>query len=129
MGGPADHAGRPDDVAGDRQRQVVLAEVQHVGARRQRDVGPVVDRQQRAVPAGRVGEHLQRGQFVARLQRPEPLLPGRSLVAQLDDVDPAGQRRVGELRQVTALAAGVGAQIQRGASAASRSRVHAHRER
>ena len=102
-----------DDVARDGQRQVVLAEVQHVGARRQRDVGAVVDRQQRVVPARRVGEHLERLQFLARLQRAEPLLTGRALVAQLDDVDPARQRRVGEFGQVTALAAGVGAEIQR----------------
>jgi len=50
----------------------------------------------------------------ARLERAESLLTGRSLVAQLDDVDAAGQRRIGEFRQVTALPAGVGAQVQPG---------------
>ena len=120
MGGAADQRPRPDDVAGDRQRQVVLAEVQHVGARRPRDVGPVVDREQRAVPARRVGEHLERGELVARLQRSELPLTGRALVAQLDDVHPARQRRVGERGQITALAAGVGAQIQRRRSQPSR---------
>jgi hypothetical protein len=40
------------------------------------------------------------------------LLPARALVPQLDDVDSAGQRRVGEVGKVTALAAGIGADIQ-----------------
>ena len=79
----------------------------------QRDVGAVVDRQQRAVAACRVGEHLQCLQLLACLQRTEPLLTRRALVPQLDDVNPARQRRVGEFREVTSLAAGVGAQIQR----------------
>ena len=79
------------------ERQVVLAQVQYVGAGRARDVGTVVDRQQCAVAPRRVGEYLQRRQFVACLQRAEPLLTCRSLVPQLDDVHAAGQRRVGEL--------------------------------
>ncbi|EUA28854.1 thiamine-phosphate pyrophosphorylase domain protein [Mycobacterium intracellulare] len=86
--------------------------MQHVGARRAGDVGAVVDREQGAVPAGGVGQDLAGGQFLARLQRPEPLLAGRPLVAQLDDVHAAGQGGVGELGQVAALAARVGAQIQ-----------------
>ena len=114
MGGPADQPAGADDVAGDRQRQVVLAEVQHVGARGAGDVGPVVDGEQRAVPPRRVGEHLERGEFAARLQRAELLLAGRALVAQLDDVDAARQRGVGELGEVTAFAAGVGAQVEPG---------------
>ncbi len=113
MGGAADQRAGADDVASDRQRQVVLAEMQHVGACRPRDVGAVVDREQRAVAARGVGEHLERGEFVAGLERAELLLPCRTLVPQLDDVDPARERRVGELRQVAALAAGVGAQVQR----------------
>ena len=114
VGGAADHGPVADDVAGHLQRQVVLAQVQHVGAGRAGDVGAVVDREQRAVPAGRVGQDLERGQLVAGLQRAEPLLTGRTLVAQLDDVDPAGQRGVGELGEVAALAARVGAQVQPG---------------
>ena len=112
MGGQADQRVRPDDLARDVQRQVALAQVQHVGAGRAGDVGAVVDREQGAVPAGRVGEDLARRQLVARLERPEPLLTGRTLVAQLDDVHPAGQRGVGELGQVAALTPGVGTQIQ-----------------
>ena len=65
------------------------------------------------MPPCRVGQHLQRGELVARLQRPELLLARRPLVPQLDDVDPAGQRGVGEFGQIAALAAGVGAQVQR----------------
>ena len=113
MGGAADQRSGPDDVAGDRQREVVLPEVQHVGAGGPGDVGPVVDRQQRAVAARGVGEHLERSELVARLQRSELLLARRALVAQLDDVDPAGQRRVGEFGQVAAFPPGVGAQVQR----------------
>ena len=117
----------PDDVARHRQRQVVLAQVQHVGAGGAGDVGAVVDRQQRAVPAGGVGEDLQRRQLVAGLQRAELLLARRALVAQLDDVHPAGQRGVGELGQIAALAARVGAQVQPGAGEPGQ-QVGAHRD-
>ena len=110
------------------QRQVALAQVQHVGAGRAGDVGAVVDREQGAVPAGRVGEDLAGRQLVARLQRAEPLLAGRTLVAQLDDVDAAGQGGVGELGQVTALAAGVGAQVQPALRRDGESRSGAHRD-
>jgi hypothetical protein len=50
--------------------------VQHVGAGRAGDVGAVVDGEQRAMPAGGVGEDLARGQLAAGLQRAEPLLAG-----------------------------------------------------
>jgi len=76
------------------------------------------------VAARRVGEHLQCFQLVAGLQWPEPLLSRRALVAQLDDVDPAGQRGVGEFRQVTALTAGIRAQIQRRRGQAFTRSVH-----
>ena len=75
VGGPADHRARADDVARDRQRQVVLAEVQHVGARRTRDVGAVVDREQSAVAARRVSENLQ--------CRPAPAAPRAGRTAAL----------------------------------------------
>ncbi len=87
-GQPEQHVG-PDECARHLQRQVTLPQVQHVGA-------------------GRAGG----GQLVARLQRAEPLLPGRPLVAQLDDVHAAGQGGVGELGQIAALPAGVGAQVE-----------------
>jgi hypothetical protein len=86
--------------------------VKHVGARGERDVGAVVDRHERAVAAGRVGEHLERFQLGAGLQRSEPLLADRTLVTQLDDVHPACQRGVDELGQVAAFPAGVGAQVE-----------------
>jgi len=69
--------------------------VQDVGAGGERDVGPVVDGEQRAVPGGRRAEHIQRRQLGAGLQRPI-----RSLFAQLDDVDAAGECCVGELGEV-----------------------------
>jgi hypothetical protein len=62
----------------------------------------------------RVGKHLEGGQLGAGLQRPEALLADGTLVAQLDDVDSARQRGVDELGEVTALTAGVGAQVQLG---------------
>jgi len=64
------------------------------------------------VPTGRLREDLAHGQLVARLERAEPLLTDRSLVAQLDDVDPTGQGRLRELGQVAALTARVGTQIK-----------------
>ena len=112
VGGPADKRARTQDVAGEQQRQVVLAQVQHIGAGRPGDIGAVVDRQQRAVPSCRVAQQIEGGQLVAGLQRPEPLLAGRALVPQLDDVHPTGQRRVGEFGQVPAFTAGVGTQVQ-----------------
>ena len=112
VGGAADQRSRPDDVPRDRQRQVVLTQMQHIGGGRRCDIGPVVDRQQRVVPSRRVGEHLERGELVAGLQRSELLLAGRALVAQLDDVHPARQCRLGEFGQITTLAAGVGAHVQ-----------------
>ena len=49
--------------------------MQHIGARRHRDIGAVVDREQCVVAARRVGEHIERFQLLPGLQRPEPLLP------------------------------------------------------
>ena len=112
VGGTADHRVRADDLARHAQRQVVLAQVQHGGAGGTGDVGAVVDGQQGAVPPRRVGEHLQRRQFVAGLQGAQPVLRGRALVAQLNDVDPAGQRGVGELGQIASVATRIGAQIK-----------------
>ena len=74
MGGTPDQRARSEDVAGQQQRQVVLAEVQDVGPGGPGDVGAVVHREQGTVPARRVGEDLERRKLVARLQRPEALL-------------------------------------------------------
>ncbi len=106
VGGPPDQHVVAEDAPRDVDRQVVLPEVQHVGPRGQRHVGAVVDGEQRVVAAAGVREHLQRRQFVARLQ---PLL------AQLQQVHPAAQGGVGELGEVAALAAGVGADVEPGA--------------
>ena len=67
---------RADDLASHRQRQVVLAQMQNVGAGCPGDVGAVVDGEQRAVPACGLGEDFQRGQLAAGLQRPELSLTG-----------------------------------------------------
>jgi len=110
---PINGAG-PTIVAGQRQRQVVLPEMQDVGNGAAGDVGAVVDRKQRAVPSRRIAENLERGELVAGLHRPEPLLADRALVAQLDEVDATGERRIGELGEVVAFTAGVGAEVERG---------------
>jgi hypothetical protein len=91
-----------------------LAEVQHVGSGGAGDVGAVVDGQQRAVASRGIGENLQGGEFVGCLQRPELLLARRALVAQLNDVHPAGQGGVGEFGQIAALTTGICAQIEPG---------------
>ena len=58
----------PTISPGDRHRQVVLAEMQDRRADRPGDVGPVVDREQRAVPLGRRGERPR----AARSRRAPP---------------------------------------------------------
>ena len=65
-----------DDVACHRQRQIVLTQVQDVGARGPGDVGAVVDGEQRAVPSCRVGQRFERRQLLAGLQRAEALFAG-----------------------------------------------------
>ena len=88
--------------------------MQYLGAGGPGDVGTVVDRQQRTVPSGGIGQYLQRGELPGCLQLAEAKLAGRPLVAQLDDVHPAGQGGVGERGKIPALSAGIGAQIQPG---------------
>ena len=107
--GPAEDRLLAADPAGPRDRQVVLTQVQHVRAGGQRDVGPVVDREQGVVAGAGVREHLQCGELGLRLERTVA-----ALVAQLHDVHAAGQRGVEELGEVPALGAGVGAQVEAG---------------
>jgi hypothetical protein len=105
----ADHHVVADDLAGPPDGEVVLAQVQHVRARGQRHVRPVVHREQGSVPGTRVRQHLERGQLRAGLERAVG-----ALVPQLDDVHPAGQRGLGELGQVAPGGAGVGAEVEAG---------------
>jgi hypothetical protein len=82
--------GQPDQRAGTEYRpgdpdgQVILAQVQHVGTARVSDIGPVVDRQQRAVRSARLPEHLEIAQLLASFQ---------ALLPELDDVH-AGTQHV-----------------------------------
>ncbi|GBG40467.1 hypothetical protein NJB14197_52640 [Mycobacterium montefiorense] len=76
------------------------------------------------MPTGRVREDFAGGQLVAGLQRAEALFTGRSLVAKLDDVHPTGQRGIGELSQITALAARIGTQIEPGGAKSGNRIVH-----
>ncbi len=100
---PPDQRVRAEDAPGHRHRQVVLAEVQHIRAGRQGDVGPVVHGQQPAVPPAGRREHLQQPQFLPRLQ---PLL------AQLHDVHPGREHPIQELGQIPPVPPPVGAQVQ-----------------
>ena len=61
-----------DDLARDRHRQVVLAQVQDRRADRPGDVGAVVDREQRAVPLGSRGEHLEQPRSRRAPRAPSP---------------------------------------------------------
>ncbi len=79
--------------------------MKHVRPGRQGHVGPVVHRQQRAVPTARVGEHLEQRQLLARL---------KALLPQLHDVHPAAEDRVEELGQVALGAPPVRAQVEPG---------------
>ena len=124
MGGPADQHLRSHDVACGGRRQIVLTQMEYVGTGGASDVGAVVDRQECSVPLRRVGEDFQGRQLSACLQRPEPGFTGRAFVAQLDDVHAAGQRRFGEVGEIAALAAGVGAQVQPGAPEALTGPLH-----
>ena len=98
-------------LARDRDRQVTLPQVQHVGARRVGDVGPVVHRDERTVPIAGRPHHGECGQFIGGL---EPL------VSELDHIDAAGQDRVQESSEVTWAGAGVGAQVEAGPGQPSR---------
>ena len=77
--------------------------MQDVGVGGEGEVGAVVDRQQRPVAPRGPAQHREGGELVARLE---------ALLAQLDDVDAAAQRRVGELGEIALRGAGVGAQVE-----------------
>lgn len=138
MGGPPEHHIRAEDLAGVPGRQILLTQMQHIGTRRQRDIGTIVDREQRTVTAGRGLQLGERREFALGLERAELPLPGRALVPELDDVHATGEGRFRELGEVPLLPAGVGAQVQpggreavaRGQRSASGGRLHScHRNR
>src|SRR5215211_467495 len=91
VGRAAEEDAGAEDAAGPAEGQVVLAEVEDVGAGGQGDVGPVVDREQGVVPLGGGAQHGRRLQQRAGLGL---------LVAELDQVDPGPQDGVGEGGQV-----------------------------
>ena len=103
MAAPPDQRRRTEDPPRHGYRQVVLAQVQHVGLRRKRDVGPVVDREQPPVPSAGGSEHLEQRQLLTGFQ---------ALLPQLDDVHPGGQYRVEERNQVTLAPPPVSAQVE-----------------
>ena len=81
--GAADDAVRTDDPASRRDRAVVLADVDAVGAGGEGRVGPVVDDEERAVLRAQ-GAGLRGGR--------EDFLVGRRLVAELEHVDAPTER-------------------------------------
>lgn len=92
-----------DDPARARPGQIALAEVQDRGCRGGGDVGAIVDRPQPAVPLGDLAQDAEELELLSGF---EPL------VAQLDDVDPAREGGIDEVGEVSAVAAGVGAEVQ-----------------
>ncbi len=77
----------PDDLPGDRRRQVILADVQHVGAAGVGDVRAVVHGEQSAVPVTPGPEHFEQPQ----------LLPGlQALLPELHDVHARPEHAVEE---------------------------------
>lgn len=105
MAGAADQDLLAEDGAGGGDGDVALAEVQDVGADGVRDVGAVVDREELAVAAGALGEDPQVFEFLTGFH---------ALVAELDDVDAAGEGGVEELGEVALPLACVRAQVEPG---------------
>jgi hypothetical protein len=103
VGGPSDDDVVAEYLSRDGHRKVVLPQVEHVWMGGVGEVGPVVDRQQPAVPVAGVTEDLEQRELFARLE---------SLLPQLDDVHARGEDRVEEVGQVTAVAPTVGAQVE-----------------
>ncbi len=77
--GAADDDVGSDDLPCVVHRQVVLAQVQDVGSGGERDVGAVVDGEQRAVAAGRGPDHRERGELLLDLIGPNSRSPAEPL--------------------------------------------------
>lgn len=90
VGGAPDHHIGADDASCVGGRQVTLAEVQHVRARGQCDIGAVVHREQGAVASRRGLDLGERAQLGLGLHRPEFGLARRPLVPELHDVYATG---------------------------------------
>ena len=103
MGRAADDAVRADGRARLGGRLVVLADVHSVGAARVHEVGAVVEDEQRPALAGGAAE---------RRRRLDQLLAAEVLVAELDDVDAAAQRRREQGRRVLAVGARLADEVQ-----------------
>ncbi len=79
--------------------------MQHRSTGRVRDVGPIIDREQLAVPSRRIREDFQEPKLVTRL---------KSLLSELDDVHAIGQYGVQEFGEVTLVLPGVRTEIEPG---------------
>ena len=99
-------ASLPRKSAGGVERNVLLADMEHRSPGQRGDVRPVIDGPQPPVALRAAGvQDLQQFQFLGRLE---------GLVAQLDDVHAAGEGGVHEVREVAAVLAGIGAEVQAG---------------
>jgi hypothetical protein len=107
---------RTDDASYSVHGQIPLTNVKHRRARDSGEVGTVIDRPQRAVASGCVGDDLQRRELFSCLEM---------LLAQLYDVDTRRQHGVEELAQVTLATAPIDAQIK----ARVGERIGRHRQR
>lgn len=103
VGGQAEGDAVAEDPARLRAGEVPLAEMQHGGAGGRRDVGAVVHRPEPAVPLGDLTEDAEELELLGGLE---------VLVAELDDVDATGVGGVDEGREVSAVAAGIGADVE-----------------
>src|SRR5215475_13601136 len=92
-----------NDLASNRHRQVVLSEVQDRRPAGTSDIGAVVHREELAVALRGGRERFEMAQLVARFE---------ALLAELDDVDAAGQYRVEKVFGITLTLSGIGAQIE-----------------
>src|SRR5215475_6778462 len=92
-----------DDLPSDRYRQIVLSEVQDRSPAGTSDVGAVVHREELSVPLSGGRERLQQAQLLVRFE---------ALLAELDDVDAAGQHHVQKVFEITLTLSGIGAQIE-----------------
>ena len=108
MRGQPDHGVPAEEAPGGRQRDVLLADVEHRRAGERGEVRTVVDGPEPAVPAARLLQDPEQFEFLGRLD---------GLVPQLDDVDAAGEGGIHEVPEIAAVLAGVGAQVQAAAGA------------
>ena len=105
VGGQADPRSCTEQSAGGGQRQVGLADMKNRRAGEAGDIRSVIDRPEPGVTVGDRAQNLEIVKFLGRVD---------ILIAQLDDVDPAGEGGIHEVGEIAAIFSGIGAEIQPG---------------